>query len=53
MREDGVEEGWSEKRGTERGREGGRKEEYGTRKWREGQLEGGKIYLRTTGVRGW
>lgn len=25
----------------------------GTRKWREGQLEGGKIYLRTTGVRGW
>lgn len=49
MREDGVEEGWSEKRGTERGREEG----YGTRKWREGQLEGGKIYLRTTGVRGW
>lgn len=25
--------------------------EYGPRKWREGQLEGGKIYLRATGVR--
>lgn len=25
--------------------------EYGLRKWREGQLEGGKIYLRATGVR--
>ena len=24
---------------------------YGPRKWREGQLEGGKIYLRATGVR--
>jgi len=24
---------------------------YGLRKWREGQLEGGKIYLRATGVR--
>lgn len=26
-------------------------QEYGPRKWREGQLEGGKIYLRATGVR--
>lgn len=45
------EEGGREKR-EERREEGiagwGR---YGTRKWREGQLEGGKIYLRTTGVR--
>jgi hypothetical protein len=24
---------------------------YESRKWREGQLEGGKIYLRATGVR--
>lgn len=24
---------------------------YGPRKWREGQLEGRKIYLRATGVR--
>jgi len=36
----------------ERGEEGtGRDRGYGPRKWREGQLEGGKIYLRATGVR--
>lgn len=40
------------RKGREREREKAA-EGYGTRKWREGQLEGGKIYLRTTGVRGW
>lgn len=53
----------SEERGkedTERRRYGSEGEEkkeqvetegMGPRKWREGQLEGGKIYLRATGVR--
>lgn len=41
--------GWKREERREEGIAGWRR--YGTRKWREGQLEGGKIYLRTTGVR--